>query len=204
MTIMINQAAGIVQCQKIMHYQMDSDVESVLCTLEKYNLPKDCIETVKSLSSALDFSARLTRAAAGCFRDLSDQCFNNSANTILMRRDALLDSVKPGITQDTLNKLRTSPIHTEWLFSDEAISKAESEVKAAEQKPANSRPASSSASKGNSRYHPYKDQGRKQDPHQKDRPKSDAWKRFGKHSDKSSSQAKHYSSKPAKGAKQSK
>ena len=183
---------------------MEADLESVMCLMEKQHLPEDCLETVRSISSALAFSARLTRAAAGCFRDLSDQCFNNAANCILMRRDALLYSVKSGITQDTLNKLRTSPIHTEWLFFDEAFAKAESDIKAADQKSSGSRPPSSSSTKGSSRYHPYKDQGKRQDRHHKDKPKSDAWKRFWKHSNQSSSQAKPQSTKQSRSQKFSK
>ena len=173
-----------------MHFQMES---YLLCDTRSMDL-------AKSSRDALDFSGRLTQAAAGCFKDLSDQIFVNHSNFILLQRDSFLDSVKPGITLDTLGKLRASPIHTEWLFAEEAIHKAEGEIKDAEQKPASSRPSSSS--RGNSRYHPYKDQG-KRGNQQREKPKSDAWRNYGR-KDSHKNQQKSYVSKPAKGSKQNK
>ena len=201
-TVILNTAAGIVKCQKTMHFQMESDLETLHCALADQDLSKSAKDALKSLSSALTFSARLTQAAAGCFRDLSDQVFVNHSNLILLRRDSYLDSLKAGITPDTLGKLRASPIHSDWLFSDDAIRKAEGEIKDSEQKPSSAKPASSSSSsKGQqSRYHPYKDQKRNNQP--RDKPKSDAWRNYGRKD--SRNQPKSYVSKPAKGSKQHK
>ena len=129
--------------------------------------------------------------------------FVNFANFILLRRDSFLDSIKAGVTPDTLGKLRSSPIHTEWLFAEDVILKAEGEIKSAEQKPTNTKASSSSSSKSQpqSRYHPYKEQGRKGNQH-RDKPKSDAWKSYGRRDQKQ--QPKSYVSKPAKGSKQHK
>ena len=120
---------------------------------------------------------------------------------ILLRRDSFLDTVKSGVTQDTLNRLRGSSLHSEWLFDDHALSKAEEEIKTAEQKPASSRPASSSSSNRNQGwYHPYKDQGQKGNQHgHKDRPKSDAWKSYGRRD--SRAQPKSTVTKQAKSSK---
>ena len=187
-----------MKCQQSMHAQLESDIGTLFKDIKNYDLPDSTIKAIKAVSSAVDFCGRLTQLAAGCFRDLSDLVFINVANFTLLRRDAFLDTVRTGITPDTLNKLRTSHLHTEWLFSDDAICKAEAELKTSD-KPPTSKPPSS---KSQGRYHPYKDHGRRDDHSRKDKPKSDSWRRYGKKSDsKPSNQPRSTVSKPAKGQK---
>ena len=197
-TVIINQAAGIMKCQQSKHAQLESDLDILFSDMKKYQFLESTVTALKAVSSAVNFCGRLTKSAAGCFRDLSEQVFVNHGNLILLRRDAFLDTVKAGITPDTLSKLRTSPVHTEWLFTEEAISKADAELKAAD-KPSSSRPQSQ---KSQNRYHPYKDQGRRDDRSNRDKPKSDAWKRYGKRNDnRNTGQPKSTVSKPARGQK---
>ena len=136
---------------------------------------------------------------ARTMQDLSSGVFINVANFTLTRRDSYLDYLKAGIKQDTLNALRTAPLHMSALFPDHLISKAEEEIRHREEKR-----TSGPSHKGSQRFHPYHQPGKQQQPDQDRKSGLPAWKQLGRrrgqrsHRDKAAS----YSQRPAKTQKQ--
>ena len=157
--------------------KVDSLFDTLTTELQPYDLPEKVSDTSTDIVTALEFSHQLTTSISGTLQDLSDGIFTNLANCVLMRRDSFLDSLKPGINTDTLCKLRSGPFHMETLFSEEAVSQAEADLRHLEprSKPEKQdRPA---------RYHPY------QSKKPSDGQRSD-WRRFSKKKPASASQAK--------------
>ena len=74
------------------------------------------------------FNQSVTSSLARSVSDLSQTTFTDLANVTLARRDAYLEFIRPGVKPDTLLKLRTSPVHTDALFPDELLQKAEAEI----------------------------------------------------------------------------
>ena len=67
-------------------------------------------------------------------QDLSEGVFINMANFTLARRDSYLGYLHAGVKQDTVNALRTSPVHLNTLFPDHLITKAEEEISRSEER----------------------------------------------------------------------
>ena len=102
---------------------------------------------------------------------LSELVFITMGNLTLACRYAYLSHLRTGIKLDTLNALRTAPLHMPTLFPDAAIKKAEEDIAHFEAKSKN---PSSSSNKG--RYHPYEHS----DHRAETRPDKPAWKTMGK------------------------
>ena len=63
---------------------------------------------------------------------LADIIFVQMENITLLRRDAYLDHLKPGIKPDTWCALRNSPLNSSGLFPDDMVRRAEDENTKAE------------------------------------------------------------------------
>ena len=59
---------------------------------------------------------------------MTDLLFITMSNFTLMRRDAHLDHLKPGVKQDNWCALRYAPLHSYGLFPDDALRKAEEDI----------------------------------------------------------------------------
>ena len=68
------------------------------------------------LQYLMDFNASMTQAAAKTMEHLSDFVFISMGNITLARRDAYLSHLRTGIKPDTLNTLRTGPLHINTQF----------------------------------------------------------------------------------------
>ena len=130
--------------------KLDTLFKTLTTELQPYALPEKISDTLSNIVTAVEFNHQLTTSIFGALEDLSDGIFTNLANSVLMRRESFLDSLKPGINTDTLCKLRSGPFHTETLFSEEAISQAEDDLRHLEQR---SRPEKQD--RPSARYHPY-------------------------------------------------
>ena len=106
------------------------------------------------------------------------------ANATLLRRDSYLSYLKAGVKADTLNALRTAPLHQDTLFPDSIVKRAEEDIASFD------KGRSSSVYKGR-RYHPYERQGQASDKKQ-DRP---AWKNLSR-SQRQRSKGKQQYSRP--------
>ena len=108
--------------------------------------------------------------------------------------------LRTGVKQDSVTALRTAPLHTHSLFSDQLLLKAEEEVSRSEER----RSAGNSHRKP-SHYHPYASNDKPS--HQPDQKSGvPAWKqiRDWQQSRKGCGKASTFTQKPAKGSKQCK
>ena len=194
-----NQAAGFSRCLTKIQESMQHHLR--LCQQEESgkgkSLPKHN-PAMDELAYLVNFNQTVTRALSRTLQDLSENCFCQLTNLILLRRDSYLDTVKFGIKPDTLSSLRCAPLHLSTLFPDALISKAETEIATQEGKggfPRKDRPG-----------HPYRQArprdgyqpaGGRQPPHpQQHLP---AWKTQPSHTHRHTQ--KKFVQRPAKGTK---
>ena len=103
---------------------------------------------------------------------------------------------KVSVKQDTVNALRTSPVHLNALFPDQLITKAEEEISRSEE-----RRSSGTSHRHQGRFHPYAARDKSTGHH--DRKNLPAWKQIKdeQQARKSRGKASTFSQKPAKGSK---
>ena len=107
-------------------------------------------QAVNELGYLTTFNQSISQAMARTMQDLSEGVFINMANFTLARRDSYLDYLHAGVKQDTVNALRTSPVHLNALFPDQLITKAEEEISRSEE-----RRSSGTSHWHQGRFHPY-------------------------------------------------
>ena len=74
------------------------------------------------------FHLSVTGAMGTALQHLADSSFLHLTNLILLRRDAYLDHIKPGVKEDTWLHLRNAPLFGYGLFPDNIISQAEQDI----------------------------------------------------------------------------
>ena len=145
------------------------------------------------LQYLMDFNASITQAAAKTMEHLSEFVFISMGNITLARRDAYLSHLRTGIKPDTLNALRTGPLHI-TLFPDSALRKAEEDIANFESK------GHSSAGRSKGRYHPYERSDKRSDSRTEAKPDRLAWKNISRRQfKKGKGRSLNYTSRPAKG-----
>ena len=107
-------------------------------------------QAVDELDYLVTFNRSISQAMAGTMQDLSGGVFINTANFTLARRDSYLEYLHAGVKQNTLNALRTSPVHLNSLFSGHLITKAEEEICRSEE-----RRSVGQSHRRQGRFHPY-------------------------------------------------
>ena len=119
------------------------------------------------------------------------------SNFTLARRDSYLEYLHAGVKQNTLNALRTSPVHINSLFPDQLIAKAEEEISRSEE-----RRSSANSNRRQGRFHPYSFTD-KSTSHSDCKSGVAAWKqiRDKQQSRKGRGKASTFSQKLAKGSK---
>ena len=76
------------------------------------------------------FNHAISRNLARSVSDMMGSILVDMANITLIRRDDYLATVRYGVKEETLLALRTSPVHTDRLFDEELIKRAEVELTA--------------------------------------------------------------------------
>ena len=119
------------------------------------------------------------------------------ANFTLARRDSYLEYLHAGVKQDTLNAVRTFPVHLNLLFPDQLITKGEEEICRSEERHSSGQPY-----RRQGRFHPYASSD-KSASHPDRKSGIPAWKQIrGKQqSKKGRGKASTFSQKLAKGFK---
>ena len=85
-------------------------------------------QAVDELDYLVTFNRSISQAMARTMQDLSEGVFISMANFTLAHMDSYLEYLHASVKQDTLNALRTSPVHLSSLFPDQLITKAEEEI----------------------------------------------------------------------------
>ena len=122
-TIMCNQAAGLSRCLTRVQDSMATQLKTLRLD-SKGKSPEKMKQAVNELEYLTTFNRSISQAMARSMQDLSEGIFINMANFTLARRDSFLDYLQSGVKQDTVNALRTSPVHLNALFLDQLIAKA--------------------------------------------------------------------------------
>ena len=145
----------------------------------------------EELQYLMTFNSSITQCMAKTMEHLSDLGFVSMYNLTLARHDPYLAHMKSGIKQDTLAALcQDSPT----LFPDNLLKKAEEDISKFEDR---GHPHTSSSSRKDSRFHPYKKSDR---PAYDNKTLKPAWKNLGcQYKKKSRMQAGKFSSHQAKG-----
>ena len=154
-------------------------------------------QAVNELEYLTTFSWSISQAMARTMQDLSEGVFINMANFTLARNDSYLDYLHAGVKQDTVNALRTSPVHLNSLFPDQLITKAEEEICRSEE-----RCSSGTSHRHQGRFHPYAASDKSTGHHDR-KSTLPAWKQIKdkQQARKGLGKASTFSQKPAKGSK---
>ena len=198
-TIMCNQAAGLSRCLTRVQDSMNNQLKTLNLD-SKGKSSEKMRQAVGELEYLTTFNWSISRAMARTMQDLSEAVFINMANFTLARRDSYLDYLHAGVRHDTINTLRTSPVHLDALFPDQLIAKAEEEISKSDE-----RRSSGTSHRQQGRFHPYSASDKSASRHT-DKKNVPAWKqiRDNQQSRRGRGKASNYSQKPAKGSKPSK
>ena len=129
-------------------------------------------QAVSELEYLTTFNRSISQVMARTMQDLSEGIFINMANFTLARRDSYLDYLHAGVKQDTVNALRTSPVHLNALFPDQLITKAEEEISRNDE-----RRSSGTSHRQQNRFRPYPASDRSTTHHDR-KPTLPAWKQI--------------------------
>ena len=195
-TVMCNQAAGLSRCLTRVQDSMNNQLKT-LSLDSKGKSSEKMRQAVGELEYLTTFNRSISQAMARTMQDLPEAVFINMANFTLARRDSYLDYLHAGVKQDTVNALRTSPVHLDALLPDQLIAKAEEEISKSEE-----RRSSGTSHRQQGRFHPYSASDKSTSRHT-DRKNIPAWKqiRDNQQNRRGRGKASNFSQKPAKGSK---
>ena len=125
--MMCNQAAGLSRCLTRVQDVM-SDQLKTLHLDKKGKLSERTKQAIDELDYLVTFNRSISQAMARAMQDLSDGVLIRMANLTLVCRDSYLEHLHAGVKQDTLNALRTFPVHLNSLFPNQLFTKAEEEI----------------------------------------------------------------------------
>ena len=190
-TVICNHAAGFNRCLLKIQENINNQLKAAKVE-SKGKAAAKVSSAVDKLQFLLDFNSSVCQAMAKYMEHLMEFVFVTMANTTLLRRDSYLAYLKARVKADTLNALRTAPLHLDTLFPDSVVKRAEEDITSFD------KGRSTSVYKGQ-RYHPYERQDSRSDK-QQDRP---AWKNLSRTQCRKNNKGKQqYSSRPAKGQQQ--
>ena len=132
-TIMCNQDAGLSRGLTRVQDSMATQLKTLRLD-SKGKSSEKMKQAVSELEYLTAFNWSISQAMARTLQDLSEGVFINMANFTLARKDSYLDYLHAGVKQDTVNALRTSPVHLNALFPDQLIAKAEEEISKSEER----------------------------------------------------------------------
>ena len=195
-TVMCNQAAGLSRCLTRVQDSMNTQLKTLRLDSKGKSSEKKG-PAVSELEYLTTFNWSISQAMARTMQDLSEAVFINMANFTLARRDSYLDYLHAGVKQDTVNALRTSPVHLNALFPNQLIAKAEEEISKSEETR-----SSGTSHRHQGHFHPYAASD-KSTSHHTDKKNIPAWKQIKdkQQARRGRGKASTFSQKPAKGSK---
>ena len=194
---MCNQAAGLSRFLTRIQDVMSTQLKNLHMDKGKGKSSERMQQAVDKLEYLVTFNRSISQAIARTMQDLSEGVFISVATFTLARRDSYLKYLHAGVKQDTLNALRTVPVHLQSLFPDQLLIKAEEEMARSEE-----RRSSSQSHRKPSHFHQYASNDIPS--HQADRKSSiPAWKQIRERQlgKKGHDKPTTFSQKPVKGSK---
>ena len=116
-TVICNHAAGFNRCLLKVQDNMHSQLKAIRVE-SKGKTASRVSAAVDELQFLVDFNSSVCQAMAKAMEHLTEFVFTSMANSTLLRRDSYLAYLKAGVKADTLNALRTAPLHLDTLFPD--------------------------------------------------------------------------------------
>ena len=117
-TYICSQAAECNRCLTGVQNTMQKKVKVIQSDQKKEKSSSKCQTATEELQYLMDFNESISLAMAKTMQQLSHFLFISMANITLARRDSYLYHLRYGIKQDTLDALRTAPLHMATLFLD--------------------------------------------------------------------------------------
>ena len=193
---MCNKAAGLSRCLTRVQDSMATQLKTLRLDSKGKSSGK-MKQGVNELEYLTTFNRSISLAMARTMQDLSEGVFINMANFTLACRDSYLDYLHAGVKQDTVNALRTSPVHLSALLLDQLIAKAEEEISKSEETH-----SSGTSHRQQNRFHPYPASDKSTGHHDR-KSTLPAWKQIKdkQQARKGRGKASTFSQKPAKGFK---
>ena len=148
-TVMCNQAAGLSRCLTRVQDAMSAQLKTLHLD-KKRKSSERTKQAIDELDYFVTFNRSISQAMAKTMQDLSEGVFISMANFTLARRYSYLEYLHASVKQDTLNALRTTPVHLNSLFPDQLITKAEKEICRSEERCSAGQPH-----RRQGRFHPY-------------------------------------------------
>ena len=166
---------------------MSQNVAVLSARLSKGKAQKETSDALNDLRDLLAFHQRVSIALGTSLQHLADSVFVHMSNMILLRWEAYLDFVKPGVKQDTMNSLRNAPLFGYALFPDVAIMTAEQDIQKAESSSVAQGPGPGALQhtswRGSHRYKPYDHRDRRPSAssEQASQAQQQPWRQFSRH-----------------------
>ena len=194
--VMCNQAADLSRCLTRVQDAMSAQLKTLHLD-KKGKSSERTKQAIDELDYLVTFNRSISQAMARTMQDLPEGVFTSMSNFILAHRDSYLEYLHASVKQDTLNALRTSPVHLNSLFPDQLITKAEEEICRSEERRSAGQPH-----RYQGRFHPYASSD-KSASHPDRKSGVPTWKqiRDKQQSRKGRGKASTFSQKPAKGYK---
>ena len=138
--ISATQSAGFNRCITKIQDSVQDNLKALQTELSKGKSSVKAQAALDELHYLTSFNQNVSFAMSKSLQHLSDFTFVQMANLTLLRRDAYLENLKPGVKHDTLSALRNSPLSGYALFPDAVIWKAEDEITQCENSKRTSQP----------------------------------------------------------------
>ena len=123
-----NQAAGFNCCVTKLQNEIQVNFRILQKELAKGKGSQEAKKAVDDPKDLCAFNRNISVCLAKSMQHMTDSLFITISNFTLMRRDAYLDHLKPGVKQDNWCTLRNAPLHSYGLFPDDALHKAEENI----------------------------------------------------------------------------
>ena len=152
---MCNQVAGFKCCITKLQTDIQDNLRSLEFVLERHSSQKN----EKAMTEICDLTV-FNQNISFCF---SRRCYIRQIHSVqmrnitLLRRDAYLDHLRPGVKPETWCALH-SPLNSSGLFLDDMVSREETEIAKAEAEHRSTQPGSGNggySSRKQNRYQPH-------------------------------------------------
>ena len=153
-----NQAAGFNRCMTKLQEEIQEHVKILRRELAKGKGSQGAKKSVNELRNFCAFIQIVSVCFGKFMQHMTDSLFVTMANLALLHRDGYLNHLKPGVKQNNLCALRNAPLQSYGLFPDDALHRAEDDIKGFETTKWNTQSTSGSddfAHKIGNRFPPY-------------------------------------------------
>ena len=126
------QAAGFNRCVTKLQTNIEDNLRSLESELAKGKYSQKAEKALTEIRDLTAFNQNVSFCMGKAMQHLADILFVQMGNITLLRRDAYLDHLRPGVKPDTWCALCNSPLNSSGLFPDDMVHRVEDEIAKAE------------------------------------------------------------------------